>query len=40
MDTNDHECKPMQMVRVAQSAVNRDAAWPRFSFSKEITMKR
>jgi len=25
---------------VAQSAVNRDAAWPRFSFSKEITMKR
>ena len=32
MDTNDHECKPMQMVRVAQSAVNRDAAWPIFFF--------
>lgn len=27
---DDHERKPMQMVQVAQSAVNRDAAWPIF----------
>jgi hypothetical protein len=24
----DHECKPMQMVQVAQGAVNWDIAWP------------
>ena len=24
----DHECKPMQMVRVAQGAVNGNVAWP------------
>jgi hypothetical protein len=24
----DHECKPMQMVQVAQGAVNCNVAWP------------
>ena len=35
MDTNDHECKPMRMVRVAQSVVNHDAAWPIFPRSHD-----
>jgi hypothetical protein len=30
MDTVDNECKPMQMVRVAQGGVNHNVAWPIF----------